>query len=367
MKSGEDNNQRAVLVSGLIESAIKISLLAIMLFWCFQIVMPFISLILWGGIIAVALYPLSLTIKNKTGKSSAFSATIVSILLLAVIITPMALLSSSMIETGSALSESYANGEIEIPEPPKSVAEWPLIGEKVYDTWKMVNDNASQAAEHFKPQIKALGKQLISVTTNTGLTVLLFIASIILAGVLMVNAESIKANFIKIAGRLVDGQGEDTINLSVATIRSVAQGVIGIALIQAVLSAPAFILMDVPAAGVWVLAILILAIVQLPPLIVIAPIIFYVFSVSDSTSAIIFSVYILLVGASDTFLKPMLLGRGVDVPMLVILLGAIGGMIFSGIIGLFTGAVVLALGYTFINVWINHDLAEKVEEVERQQ
>jgi predicted PurR-regulated permease PerM len=122
--------------------------------------------------------------------------------------------------------------------------------------------------------------------------------------------------------------------------------------------------MDVPAAGLWVLAILFLAIIQLPAIIVIGPIIFYVFSVADSTSATIFAVYMLLVGFSDAPLKPLLLGRGVDVPMLVILLGAIGGMLFSGIIGLFTGAVVLALGYTFLNVWANDDLSESVAEIE---
>jgi predicted PurR-regulated permease PerM len=364
METGEDHNQKSLLVSSLIESAIKITLLGIILFWCIQIVMPFTSLILWGGIIAIALYPLFLGIKKKTGKSNGFSATIVSFVLLAVIITPMALLSSSMIDTGTSLSESYSKGEFNIPEPNQSVAEWPLVGERIYSTWSMLNDSVSETAEHFKPQIKELGKWLVTLSTNTGLTLLLFIASIILSAVFMVHAESIRTTFIKVAGRLIDQKGEDTINLSVATIRSVAQGVIGIALIQAALAAPALLLMDVPAAGVWVLAILILAIIQLPPLIIIGPIIFYVFSVADSSSAIIFSIYLLLVGFSDTFLKPLLLGRGVDVPMLVILLGAIGGMIFSGIIGLFTGAVVLALGYTFISVWINHDLSEKAEEAE---
>jgi predicted PurR-regulated permease PerM len=153
----------------------------------------------------------------------------------------------------------------------------------------------------------------------------------------------------------------------VATIRSVAQGVIGIAIIQAMLAAPGLIIMDVPAAGVWVFAILVLTIVQLPALIVLGPIIFYVFSVADSTSAVIFAIYMLLVGSSDALLKPLLLGRGVDVPMLVILLGAIGGMVFSGIIGLFTGAVGLALGYTLITVWANDDLEATAEEMNSQK
>ena len=367
MNTNDEKGQHDLLVKGVIESAIKISLLGLMLFWCFQIIKPFISLILWGGILAVALYPACILIKNKTGRGKGFAATLISIALLAIIIAPMAMLSSSMIDTGTQISENYAKGEINIPAPSESVADWPLIGEKVYTTWDMFNRSIKDAAEHFKPQIKEIGKWVFTMSTNTGLTLLLFIASIILSAVLMVNAGPIKSASIKITERLTKKQGEDIVNLSIATIRSVAQGVIGIAIIQAALAAPALLLMDVPAAGIWALAILILAIVQLPPIIVIAPIIFYVFSVADSTSAIIFSIYLLLVGFSDTFLKPLLLGRGVDVPMLVILVGAIGGMIFSGIVGLFTGAVVLALGYTLIQVWINDDLSEKANEAKQAE
>ena len=367
MSTNSENGQHDLLVRSIIESAIKISLLAFMLFWCFQIIKPFISLILWGGILAVALYPACILIKNKTGKSTGFSSVIISVILLSIIIVPMAMLSSSMIDTGAEISKNFSNGSFEVPPPSESVREWPLIGERVYGTWDMFNRSLNEAAEHFKPQIKEIGKWVITLSTNTGLTLLLFIASIILSAVLMVNAVSIKTTSIKIAERLTKHQGEDHVNLSIATIRSVAQGVIGIAIIQAALSAPALLLMDVPAAGIWALAILILAIVQLPAIIIIAPIIFYVFSVADSTSAIIFSVYLLLVGFSDTFLKPLLLGRGVDVPMLVILIGAIGGMIFSGIVGLFTGAVVLALGYTLVHVWIYGDLTKKVHEAEQAE
>lgn len=363
MSTKGDKDQHDNLVNVIIESAIKVSLLAFILLWCFQIIKPFFSLILWGGIIAVALHPASLIIQKKTGKSKGFAATIISAVMLAVIITPMVLLSASMIDSGTTLSESFTNGEFKVPPPKESVAEWPIIGEKVYDTWSMFNNNINEAAVHFTPQIKEIGKWLITLSTNTGLTILLFIGAIILAGLFMVRAEAIKTMSVKVAKRLTEKRAEDIINLSIATIRSVAQGVIGIALIQAAFAAPALLIMEVPAAGLWVLAIMILTIVQLPAIIVIGPIIFYVFSVAEPTSAIIFTIYMVLVGFSDALLKPLLLGRGVEVPMLVILLGAIGGMILSGLIGLFTGAVVLALGYTLVHVWIHHDLSEKVEEV----
>jgi predicted PurR-regulated permease PerM len=138
-----------------------------------------------------------------------------------------------------------------------------------------------------------------------------------------------------------------------ATIRSVAQGVLGVALIQAVLAGIGLIVMGVPYAGLLALLVLLWAIIQLPTLIVLLPVIIYVFSTSATVPAVIFMIYMLLVGLSDNILKPLLLGRGLDIPMPVVLLGAIGGMIMSGLIGLFVGAVVLSVGYTLYIVWLD--------------
>ena len=144
-------------------------------------------------------------------------------------------------------------------------------------------------------------------------------------------------------------------DLSTATIRSVAVGVIGIAFIQALLGGLGMMFAGVPAAGLLAIVILVLAIAQLPPILVLLPVIFYVFSVESTTVAVIFMVWSILVSMSDAVLKPIFLGRGVDAPMLVILLGAIGGMITSGIVGLFIGAVILALGYNLYRVWLKWD------------
>lgn len=108
----------------------------------------------------------------------------------------------------------------------------------------------------------------------------------------------------------------------------------------------------VPATGLWMLAVLILAIIQLPPILVLGPVMAYLFAVETTTVAVLFTVWGILVSASDVVLKPMLMGRGVDIPMLVILLGALGGMMMSGIIGLFVGAVVLGLGYKLLMTWL---------------
>jgi predicted PurR-regulated permease PerM len=190
---------------------------------------------------------------------------------------------------------------------------------------------------------------------GVGLTILQFVISIIISGVLLVNAgvggKAAQAVLSRVAGE----QGETLANLAGATIRSVVQGVLGIAVIQAVLAGAGLVAAGVPVAGLWALMVLVLAIVQLPPILVLGPIIVYVFSIHETTPAVIFMLWSILVSLSDTFLKPLLLGRGVEVPMLVILLGAIGGMMMSGIIGLFIGPVVLSISYKIFFSWIQND------------
>ena len=181
---------------------------------------------------------------------------------------------------------------------------------------------------------------------------LLFLVSLIIAGVFMAKADAVEASIKRLMTRVVGDQGAEWTDLSAATVRSVVQGVLGVAVIQAILSAIGLVVMDVPAWGIWVVIVLFLAIVQLPPILILGPIMVYVWSYADTTPALIFTIYGIIVSGSDVWLKPMLLGRGLDVPMPVILLGAIGGMMASGIIGLFAGAVVLALWYKLFGLWL---------------
>jgi predicted PurR-regulated permease PerM len=144
-------------------------------------------------------------------------------------------------------------------------------------------------------------------------------------------------------------------------VRSVTLGILGVAMIQALLASLGLLVVGVPGAGLWALLVLILAIVQLPTILVLGPIIVYVFSTSTTVTAVVFAIWSILVGISDAFLKPLLMGRGVDVPMLVIFIGAIGGFMTSGIIGLFIGAIILALGYKLYLIWLDQDTQQDAE------
>ena len=274
-------------------------------------------------------------------------------MLIALIILPTVQLVISSIDGAKGLAVHLQDGTLQIPGPNEKIKSLPLIGEEFYATWEQASQNLESTALKFQAEIKSAGGKLLGMIGGIGLTIVKFTFAIIIAGVFMAHAQTCQDFMIKLSGRLVGKDGEHYVGLARATIRSVAQGVLGIAAFQATAAAAGMAFMGIPLTGLWTLGVLMLAIVQLPPLLVLGPVAAYAFSAHDTVSASIFTVFCVVVSFSDSFLKPLLLGRGVEVPMLVILLGAIGGMIVSGIIGLFVGAVVLALAYQIFTEWLN--------------
>jgi predicted PurR-regulated permease PerM len=340
-----------------LDAAIRIGLLALLILWCFNIVRPFIMPVLWGAIMAVAIYPLFVKAYTAFGGRQKLTATLITLLALTILIVPTVILSGSLVESSKALSEQVEAGTLVVPPPSDSVKEWPLVGEKLHGVWSLASYNLEGALKKFKPQVEAVSKWLLSAAAGVGGGILMFVVSIIIAGAFLVYGHSGSKSVENIAARLMGNKGgERFVDITGATIRSVAQGVLGVALIQSTLAAIGLLVMGVPYAAVWAGLVLLLAIVQLPPLLILAPIVVYEFSVAETVPAVIFMVWSMIVSVSDGFLKPLFLGRGMDIPMLVILLGAIGGMVLSGIIGLFVGAVVLAVGYSLFMLWLEQGM-----------
>lgn len=340
------------------QAAIQIGAVFLILLMCFQIIRPFISLVAWGLIIAVALYPLHLSVAAKLGGRAKWSATLFVVVGLAILLVPAVNLAESSIDSLRNLGQQLDSGTVRVPPPDDSVAEWPLIGEKVHAIWSGAASNLEATLNQYESQLKVIGQWVVGFIGSSTLGILQFVVSIIIAGVFLVSAEAGYQLARNIGRSLSEDYGADMIDMSVQTIRSVAKGVLGVAIIQALLSAIGLVIMDVPAAGVWTLLVLVLAIIQLPPILVMGPIAIWVFSVADTTPATIFFVYAMIVSGSDAFLKPLFLGRGMDIPMLVILLGAIGGAMAMGIVGLFVGAIILAVGYQLLTAWMRIEKAQ---------
>ena len=335
-----------------IPSFVQLAALTILLVWCFLILSPFIDLVIWATIIAVAIYPAHKSLSRKTGERSKLSATIIVLTGLATILVPAVLLTESTVQSLEVLGTDLKDGAVSLPPPNSSIAEWPLIGEQVYDTWFVVSEGLEETLNVFGEQLKVVGEWSIRFAGSLARAVLQFAVSIIIAGVLLVSAPAGHRVSLAFASKIAGERGKELTDLSVATIRSVMKGVIGVSIIQAILAAIGMMVIGVPAPGILAGVVLVMAIMQLPTLLLLGPLAVWVYSTAEPIPATLFAVYIVLVSICDSFLKPMLLGRGMDIPMLVILLGAIGGAMLSGIIGLFVGAVVLALGYEIIGRWI---------------
>ncbi|MBY6186293.1 AI-2E family transporter [Marinobacter hydrocarbonoclasticus] len=335
-----------------IEALIKFGLILVLLIWCFQIVRPFFIPVLWGAILAVALYPLHLGLSARLGGKPKWSATLITLVALAILLVPTYIVASAMISGATDVAQQVEAEAFVVPPPNKQVQEWPVIGERAYEAWQQASANLER---FLTTHAESLKQHLTSVLQTFGgvlSTVAMFTFSILISGVFLATGPACGKGVQLLMDRLTGHQGSPLPTLAAKTVRSVAQGVLGVAFIQAMAAGIGMALMGVPFTGLWTLLILILAIAQLPPILVLAPVIAYVFSVSSGMPAILFTVWSILVSASDGLLKPLLLGKGLKVPTLVILLGAIGGMMLSGIIGLFVGAVVLALGYTLLEAWL---------------
>lgn len=353
--SQQENTFNEQVEKSVINLGIKLGVLLLLFYWCFSIIQPFIIPVIWAVVIAVSLYPVYLLMLKKLNGRKGLTGTIFTLIALALLLTPVFMLSGSMVDGVQGVSQALEKGTLSVPMPKESVKEWPLIGEKVYAAWQLSSENIGQAIVKFTPQIKTMSKTIFSAIMGGGAGILQFFISIIIAGVFMVNAEgSVKAvqNFML---KLSPKNGVEFVSMSAATIRSVAQGVIGIAIVQSAFVGLGFWAVDIPGAGLWAMLVLILSIAQLPPMIVILPVLLYAFSLDDMSTIVlvVFTAWSVLGAFLDGILKPFVMGRGMDIPMLVILLGAIGGMLVSGILGLFIGAIILALGYMLYTQWVS--------------
>jgi predicted PurR-regulated permease PerM len=355
-----DNNK----TQEVIDIIIRVSLLGLLLFLCFKIMSPFLGLLVWGMILATAVSPIYKRLVPRLGNKEGLTASLLVIVVITLLIVPVFEMTTSFINSIQAVVAKFEAGTLKIPPPGDSVLGWPIVGERIHAFWSLASSNLESLIAEYRDQLASLTQPLLGIAASLGGGVASFIVSTIIAGAFLAYEKESQSFFVKLLDRLIDDKGHYFADLSTQTVRSVAQGVIGVALIQAILSAFGLILMDVPAWGVWVVLVLVFAVVQLPPLIVLGPIMIYVFSANDTLPAIIFMIYAIFVSISDTFLKPLFLGRGMDIPMPVILFGAIGGVVLLGILGLFIGAVVLAVSYTLFLDWLNGPVENgPVEEV----
>ena len=338
-----------------IDIAIRLGVLALLMAWCFQILRPFITLVIWGAVIAISFYPVCRKISELLGNRVKLASSIMIVISLLLIILPSIKMVGSLVDGMTYLNDKIQSGEIKIPPPPENVDAWPVIGKTLKNIWQEASVNLKATLARYATQLKSISLKLLELAGSTTMGLLQFTLSIIIAGVLMANAKGggalVKELFVRLAGE----RGRDFADISTLTIRNVVKGILGVAIIQGLLAGMGFMVAGVPGAGVWAFLCLFLAIIQIGIAPVAIPVIIYMFYRADTLTAGLLTVWLILVMLSDNFLKPILLGRGAPVPMLVIFLGSIGGFLSMGFIGLFVGAVILSLGYKLFRAWLETD------------
>ena len=351
-------------VHPLLDVLLRVGLIVVLSVYCFGVFHPFLNLMLWSIILAVTIYPLHRKLRAKIGKDGR-TATLIVLACIALLAVPAWVIGNSLIDTATQSFQAAKGGgaHVEIPLPPDSVKAWPLVGPKVHEAWTRAHDNPEELTAKLGPRLKDAAKGLLAALGNVASGLLLFLAAMPIAGIFMAYGEQSAASARRICSAFVGvARGPAIATLCTQTIRAVAQGVIGIAFIQAVLIGIGIVPMGIPGAGLLCLVVLMLGIMQLPATIVTIPIIAWVLSTQGASGTnIIFAIYLFVAGLADNVLKPLMLGRGVSVPMPVVLIGAIGGMVTNGLLGLFIGPVALGVAYELFWRWVDERAPETPE------
>ncbi len=340
-------------VSGAIDLILKVGTLFLMIFLCFKILKPFLSLLLWGLIIAIILFPVFQQLNRWLGKRYKLSSILIMVVALSLLVFPSIWLVNQLVDGLQFMAGFISEGDVQIPAPPESVADWPLIGEWLYGNWLQFSQHLGESLKGFMPQIATWGEKMVGALASTGLGVLQFAVSIIIAGIFLIFFEKGSDSGRKVFKKLMGERGEEFMDISLHTIRNVAAGILGVAVIQTSLMGLGLVLAGIPLAAVWIIVILIMTVAQIPVLLFIIPMIIYLFAFFEPGPAILWSLYFIVTGLIDNVLKPKIMSKGIDVPMLVIFLGALGGFGAFGFIGLFLGAIILSLAYKLYLTWVS--------------
>jgi predicted PurR-regulated permease PerM len=339
-----------------IDLAIRLGFVALVGYLSFRVISPFVRIGLWSSILAVALYPVFDWLAARMRPSLA--AAIVTLLCLATVIGPVTWLGFGMVRGISALATGFDAEQLAVP--PDSVKVWPLFGARLHQLWQLAATNMMQALTEVAPMIKPVGGKLLGMTQDVFAALFELLVAIVIAGFLFTRGPQLVNALSAFLDRMLSDRGKELVRVAGATVRSVSRGVIGIALLQAMLAGAGFLIAGIPAAGVLAFVALVLGIVQIGAGILILAVVVWSWWGMPTTHALIFTACMVPVGLLDNVLRPLVLGQGVGTPMPVIMIGVIGGTLAYGIVGLFVGPIVLAVAWAILVDWVeNNDAPEE--------
>jgi predicted PurR-regulated permease PerM len=340
----------------LVVLAIRLVCLGLLGYWTLIIIRPFLTIVIWSAIIAVALYPIFYWLSGKLHGYRMLAAFTITLLSLLLILGPATWLGLSLAESVRMLIARLSEGTIALPPPPEAIKAWPLIGNKAYETWDLASTNLRALLTQAVPYLKPLGGTLLGAAGSFGINLLKFIAATIISGFLFIPGPALVESIKNILRHLAGSRGAMFVDMTGVTVRTISRGVIGVAVLQALLAGIGLIIAEVPAPGLISFLVLLLGIIQIGPSIILVPLVIWSWFAMDATSAVLFSLYMIPVNFLDNVLRPLVMAKGLGTPIWIILLGVFGGTIVHGMIGLFVGPVVLSIAWQLIVLWTRNEL-----------
>jgi predicted PurR-regulated permease PerM len=354
--SDQDNQEATIAKSAppvSIDWIIRLCAIGAFAYWSITLVQPFLTIAAWSMILTVTLYPAYERLASTLGGRRQLAAGLLTVLCLMIVIGPALWLILGIVDSLRLLSNWFDPKVISAPPPPAQLQTWPLIGEPLYQFWMLASDNLQAALAKIAPQLKSAATGLLQVAAGAGAGALKLFVAIGVAGFLFAPAPAMVEAIRSVARRLSPERGDSFVSMTGATIRTVARGVVGISALQAVLAGIGFTVAGIPGATLLTSAALILGIVQIGPSPVILPAIVWAWMSMETVGALLFTLYMVPVNVIDNILRPLVMTRGLTTPILVILIGVLGGTISYGVTGLFLGPIVLAVTWELFSSWTN--------------
>jgi len=335
-------------------TTLSILVLVLLVAASFWVLSPFFTAVLWATIISIATWPLLLRIQSVLGGRRGLAVTVVTVAILLVVFVPVTLALRTIVMNAQSITQEIRSLEsIPLPTPPSLLERVPLRGKQISAAWAhFATLSPEERSATMTPHIQRALQWFVAQAGSVGAMLLQFLLTTIISAILLANGETVREGILRFARRLAGQQGHDAAVLAGKTIRSVVLGVVVTALIQSAIGGIGLFISGIPAAALLTAVMLFFCLCQLGPLPVMVPAVVWLFwsgSTGWGTTLLVFAV---VTGVLDNVLRPLLIKRGADVPLLLIFSGVIGGLIAFGIMGLFIGPVVLTVTYTLLAQWV---------------
>jgi predicted PurR-regulated permease PerM len=331
----------------------------------FQVISPFLTAILWAGIISITAWPLVLRLDAALGRGRGLTVTIITLAILLVMFVPLVLAIGTIVDNAQNIGEQIRLIQsLELPPAPAWLERVPLVGARAATEWRsFIALDDAQRANVITPYLQGALRWMAAEAGSIGAMLLQFLLTTIITAIMLANGETIRNGTESFAARLAGQQGVDAAVLAAGAVRGVVLGVVGTALIQTLIGGGALMLTGVPAAALLAAVMLFLCLAQLGPVLVVAPAIIWLYWSGRSGAGTVLLVLGFIAATIDNVIRPVLIRRGANLPLVLIFAGVIGGLIAFGIIGLFIGPVVLAVTHTLLKAWVQAPEREVAEGV----